>query len=77
MAITVKFFAVLREEAGKAEDSIAYENGMTVSDVWQRSMQGDQMPGNLKVAVNMEYTRTDAELNDGDEVAFFPSVTGG
>ncbi len=77
MAITVKYFAVLREQAGKAEESIDFEQGMRVSDVWHQSMQGDEMPGNLKVAVNMEYTRTDAELNDGDEVAFFPSVTGG
>ena len=29
------------------------------------------------VAVNMEYTRQDTALHDGDEVAFFPSVTGG
>jgi molybdopterin synthase sulfur carrier subunit len=77
MAITVKYFAVLREQAGKAEESVDFETGMTVSEVWRRSMHGDEMPGNLKVAVNMEYTRTDAELHDGDEVAFFPSVTGG
>ena len=77
MAITVKYFALLREQTGKAEDSIAFEDGMKVSDAWRRSMQEEEMPGNLKVAVNMEYTRTDAELNDGDEVAFFPAVTGG
>ena len=77
MSITVKYFAVLREQAGKSVDSINFEAGMKVSDVWKKSMSDDALPARIMVAVNLEYTRTDAELNDGDEVAFFPSVTGG
>jgi len=77
MAITVKYFAVLRERFGKSGDSVEFEDGMTVSDVWRRTMDGEEMPENLMIAVNMEYTRTDAPLQDGDEVAFFPPVSGG
>jgi molybdopterin synthase sulfur carrier subunit len=33
--------------------------------------------GNALVAVNQEMTNDDAVLNDADEVAFFPPVTGG
>ena len=77
MAITVKYFAVLRERSGRAEDILDYETGMTVADAWRRAMPGDAVPDNLKAAVNMEYARLDAGLEDGDEVAFFPSVTGG
>jgi molybdopterin converting factor small subunit len=28
-------------------------------------------------AVNLDYARPDTALSDGDEVAFFPPVTGG
>jgi molybdopterin synthase sulfur carrier subunit len=35
------------------------------------------MPSNVLVAVNMEYTDPSHTLKDGDEVAFFPPVTGG
>ena len=31
----------------------------------------------IKIAINHEYSSLDAELRDGDEVAFFPPVTGG
>jgi molybdopterin synthase sulfur carrier subunit len=77
MAIKVKFFARLREECGRAEDVVAFEPGLSVADVWERVTQGRRMPESLLVAVNMEYARTNAELRDGDEVAFFPPVTGG
>ena len=77
MAITVKYFAVLREQRGLSEETLAYEEGMTARDVWRRAVPGGAAPENLKVAVNMEYTRMDARLRDGDEIAFFPAVTGG
>ena len=31
----------------------------------------------IKIAINHEYSSLNAELRDGDEVAFFPPVTGG
>jgi len=77
MSITVKYFAVLRERYGRASDTVAWEPGMTVSDAWKRALGTETMPERLMMAVNMEYTRYDATLNDGDEVAFFPAVTGG
>lgn len=77
MAITVKYFAVLREQIGKSEELVDFEEGMTVSDIWSKTMSGDSLPLRIMVAVNLEYTRADTKLNDGDEVAFFPSVTGG
>lgn len=77
MAITVKFFARLREEIGRADEIIAFEPGLSVSDVWKLATRGRVMPDSLLVAVNMEYARGNVELRDGDEVAFFPPVTGG
>jgi molybdopterin synthase sulfur carrier subunit len=77
MAITVKYFAVLRERLGRSEDVVEFVNGMTVSDVLKTVTAGKTLPENLMIAVNMEYTRSDNRLKDGDEVAFFPAVTGG
>jgi sulfur-carrier protein len=35
------------------------------------------MPESMLAAVNMEYAELDFPVQDGDEVAFFPPVTGG
>ncbi len=35
------------------------------------------IPGNALVAINREYSDFDAVVKEGDEVAFFPPVTGG
>jgi len=77
MAVTVKFFARLREQVGRSDELVAWEPGLSVSDAWKQATEGKAMPESLLVAVNMEYARGDVELKDGDEVAFFPPVTGG
>ena len=77
MSIKVKFFARIREEMGRAEDQVEFTSGLKVSDVWEKTSGGDAMPDSLLVAINMEHVKGDAELKEGDEVAFFPPVTGG
>lgn len=76
MSISIKFFASIREKTGKAEDSIDMSAISTVSDVWTQTT-GTERPANLLVAVNQEYVGWDFTPRDGDEVAFFPPVTGG
>lgn len=76
MSITVRFFASVRERLGKAQEVIDSADINTVADVWKRSAQ-TSLPGNLLAAVNMEYARPEQSVRDGDEVAFFPPVTGG
>ncbi|MCR4301357.1 MAG: MoaD/ThiS family protein [Sulfuricaulis sp.] len=76
MSITVRFFASLRERLGRDQDIIDSEGIRSAADVWNRVAQ-IPLPGNALVAVNMEYARPDQPVRDGDEVAFFPSVTGG
>ena len=78
MSITVKYFAGLRDLLGRSEDILTIEEGITVSDLWlQVSCKHKSLPVNIMTAVNREYVRPDARVNDGDEVAFFPPVTGG
>ena len=77
MSITVQFFASLREEIGQQQISLPYENTVDVLGVWKQATEGKSMPANTLCAINMEYVNSDAMVNDGDEVAFFPPVTGG
>jgi len=77
MSINVKYFASLRERLGRAEDSIEAAGVATVMDVWARAAGGVPLPENALAAVNMEYAKADSAVRDGDEVAFFPPVTGG
>lgn len=77
MSITIKYFAVLRERYGRSVDTVDYLPGMTPADAWRMALPDDPLPDNIKVAINMDYSRRDTRLNDGDEVAFFPAVTGG
>jgi molybdopterin synthase sulfur carrier subunit len=77
MPIQVKYFASLREHMGRAGDVLAVTGQLTVADVWQRVSNGAALPANTLIAVNMEYSRFEDAVKEGDEVAFFPPVTGG
>ena len=77
MNISVRYFASLRDRMGRSEDKLSFDkDAVTVADVW-RKVSGESMPESILVAVNMEYTDTKHKIKNGDEVAFFPPVTGG
>jgi len=82
MAVTVKFFASLRETTGLSEqvlDSPLVEKmeSCTVAEVWSITTDNLDIPPNTLVAINMDYVELDHKVSDGDEVAFFPPVSGG
>ena len=77
MSIAVKFFASLRERLEQTDTDIEFSKGMNVMTVWRQVTQDTSMPDNVLMAVNLEYVDANHELKDGDEVAFFPPVTGG
>jgi len=76
MNITVKYFASLRERQGRSEELIDLEKEKSVAEIWE-SVSGSNDAENILMAINMEYVKPDAIVKDGDEVAFFPPVTGG
>jgi len=77
MTITVKFFASLRETLDKDTIAVDASKATTAGDVWRIATNDHELPDNTLIAINMEYANTEHAVNDGDEVAFFPPVTGG
>lgn len=77
MSIEVKYFASLGERLGRGADSVSAEGLQTVAQVWACATDHAPYPPNTLAAVNMEYVALDHAVTDGDEVAFFPPVTGG
>lgn len=77
MTIQIKFFASLREQLGQSEVTLEAGQASTVAQVWSAVSDGKPLPANMLMAVNMEYVDTGHPVQDGDEVAFFPPVTGG
>ena len=77
MAITVKFFASLRESLDQSQTTLAYSDQLSAKDIWQLATNNAPLRTNTLCAVNHEHTDMNHSVNDGDEVAFFPPVTGG
>jgi molybdopterin synthase sulfur carrier subunit len=78
MKIKINYFASLREAVGQSEMLIeSDEISLTAEKVWTLSTGKVCLPDKVLVAINQEYVALDAKAVDGDEVAFFPPVTGG
>jgi len=83
--VKVLYFAWLKEKTGVGQEDLDLPTGVgDVRDLiaWLKG-RGDGFAAAfaddavVRVAVNQEHVGTDHVLNNGDEVAFFPPVTGG
>jgi molybdopterin synthase sulfur carrier subunit len=83
-ALKILYFARLREELGLGSEEIEFADSLAnVSALashlaarggaWQVLAQNN----NVRVAVNQDMADKATQLHAGDEVAFFPPVTGG
>jgi len=82
--ITLRYFASLRETLGIGDERIELPDGVTDvaglarrlqerNDTWRQALADTR----LRVALNREIVSPDACIGDGDEIAWFPPVTGG
>jgi molybdopterin converting factor subunit 1 len=81
IAVRVRLFARLREQAGVETEPLELPAGSTVADVYNmlRRLHPALEPDRAAVrgAVNQEFQDWSAAVADGDEVAFIPPVSGG
>ena len=80
MRVAVRFFAMYRERAGVSHTEVDLPDG--VSPALLLAHLRSEYPSLPKdapvlIAVNSEYVSDEAVLQDGDEVAFIPPVSGG
>jgi molybdopterin synthase sulfur carrier subunit len=75
-SITVRYFASLREQLGRGEEQVDVAGLRCVADIWSR-VCAQPLPANTLIAINQEYATPASVVRAGDEVAFFPPVTGG
>lgn len=81
--IKVVFFAALREQLNCSELSINSDNLTTVADVKAQLASKDEnwqkvfANSSLLSAINHDMVNNEQVIKSGDEVAFFPPVTGG
>lgn len=81
--LTVRLFARLREELGTESLTLPASEHQTVADLltllasqggaWTQLTDGQP----VMVAVNQTMAKPSSPVQPGDEVAFFPPVTGG
>ena len=82
--IQLRYFASLRESLGVGDETVTLPEGVaniselttwlrTRGDTWETALSNR----NLHVAINHEIVSPDTAIKDGDEVAWFPPVTGG
>ena len=81
MRVSVLFFGMLKDVAGRATDSVDLREGASIRDVLahyeaQIPRLKESLPS-VALAVNQEYASPDTKLQSGDEVALLPPVSGG
>ena len=84
MKVKLRFFAALRERFGSGEDVELPAGVQTVGGLrdhlrarggeWATAFAANRP---VRAAVNQDMVQADARIRAGDEVAFFPPVTGG
>ena len=83
--LTILYFAWLRERVGRSQEELHLPPGIrTVADLVTYLADRDagyatafQNRRTIRCAVNQEFADPDAPVRPGDEIAFFPPVTGG
>ncbi len=83
--LTVKYFATIRERIGRADETLSrppevcaigsLADWLSSRDEAYRAALSDRK--SIRVARNCVFASWDTPIRDGDEIAFFPPITGG
>jgi molybdopterin converting factor subunit 1 len=81
MHITVRLFSILRERAGRSELSLEVSKEATIAEALKELRHRvpelkDHLHG-VAYALNHAYTQPNTPLQEGDELALIPPVSGG
>ncbi|MBU0498812.1 MAG: molybdopterin converting factor subunit 1 [Gammaproteobacteria bacterium] len=82
--IRVLYFASLKDRVGTGSEEMEVAEGASIATVMEElkgrgGVWADAFGGKTRVlaAINQEMSRPEETVRNGDEVAFFPPVTGG
>ena len=83
--MVIKYFSWIKEHIGKSEEqfdlprNIANVNQLInyLNEIDEKYNIIFEKKELIKIAVNKTYSSFDTNISDGDEIAFFPPVTGG
>ena len=81
----IKYFSWIKEHIGKSEEEINLPHNVStieelmfylekLNDKYKRAFEKKDL---IKIAINKSYSSIDDKINNNDEIAFFPPVTGG
>lgn len=75
--VSIRYFAGIRERLGRDQDMLEItQQALSATELWALAA-GESWPEHLLVAINHRLSSPQSRVKDGDEVAFFPPVTGG
>ena len=81
MKINVLLFASLKDIAGKGQLEIEVDGNCSVEKVSKKLYELypklEAFESSVRIALNQEFVEGDIELEDGDDLAFLPPVSGG
>ena len=79
MKVTVRFFAQFREIIGEKQKDVEIEDGRTLHDIIFRLRNDypDLKKEKMIVSLNHKYAHPEEILEEDDEIAVFPPVSGG
>lgn len=79
MKLNIRYYAILREQTGKSEESVdtVAATAAALFDELNARYPFTLDASQLKVAINAEFRDWNTSLKDGDSVVFIPPVAGG
>ncbi len=81
MKVTVRYFAVHRETTGVTDEVLDVPEGTSVTELMEELMRRhpdlEDLRRDTVISVNKGIGAGDIGLQDGDDVALFPPISGG